>query len=108
MLLASIVNSVVVSPRQVAALRFDFENATVELDHLYGYTDHDFTVTAAAGIGDEVAAAWSEGPAGRPSSHVAQLTAVVDALDAESTPFGRPADGAHHPGVGRRGTSRGA
>ena len=101
MLLASIVNSVV-SPRQVSALRFDSENATVELDHLYGYTDHDFTVTAAAGIGDEVAAAWSEGLAGKPSSHLAQLTAVLDALDAESTPFGRPADGAHHPGVGRR------
>ncbi|TCN41995.1 hypothetical protein EV644_104377 [Kribbella orskensis] len=67
MLLASIVNSVV-PPRQVSALRFAFENATVELDHLHGYTDHgytdhDFTVTAAAGFGDEVAAARSEDPA---------------------------------------------
>ena len=42
MLLASIVNSVV-SSRQVSALRFDFENATVKLDHQYGYTDRDFT-----------------------------------------------------------------
>ncbi|MFC5262964.1 hypothetical protein ACFPJ1_12680 [Kribbella qitaiheensis] len=64
-----------VSPRQVSALRFDFENATVELDHLYGYTDHDLTVTATAGFGDDVAAAWSEDPAGQPSSHLAQLTA---------------------------------
>lgn len=85
MLLASIVNSVV-SPRQVSALRFDFENATVELDHLYGYTDHGFTVTAAAGIGDEVAAAWSEGPASQPSSQLAELAAVLDALTRSPLP----------------------
>lgn len=83
--LASIVNSVV-SPRQVSQLRFDFENATVELDHLYGYTDDDFTVTAAPGHEEPVAAAWAEGPHGRPSSHAAQLTAVLDALDSGGTP----------------------
>jgi hypothetical protein len=37
---ATVVNSVV-SPRQVSALRFGFERATVELSHLYGYTDDD-------------------------------------------------------------------
>jgi predicted dehydrogenase len=83
--LASVVNSVV-SPRQVSQLRFDFENATVDLEHLYGYTDEDFTVTAAPGHEDEVAAAWAAGPAGQPSSHQAQLSAVLDALDAGITP----------------------
>lgn len=58
--LASVVNSVV-SPREVSHLRFDFEQATVELDHLYGYTDDDFTVTAAPGFEDQVAAAWADG-----------------------------------------------
>ncbi|WP_344214754.1 Gfo/Idh/MocA family oxidoreductase [Kribbella sancticallisti] len=83
--LASVVNSVV-SPRQTSTLRFDFENATVDLEHLYGYTDDDFTVTAAPGFEDEVAAAWSKGPTGQPSNHLAQLSAVLDGLDAGTTP----------------------
>jgi predicted dehydrogenase len=83
--LASVVNSVV-SPRQTSSLRFDFENATVELEHLYGYEDQDFTVTAAPGFEDEIAAAWAKGPAGQPSNHLAQLTAVLDALDAGQEP----------------------
>jgi hypothetical protein len=74
-----------VSPRQVTALRFDFENATVELDHLYGDTDDDFTVTAAPGFEDNVTDAWATRPAGQPSSHLAQLTAVLDALDTGPT-----------------------
>ncbi|MFC0623890.1 Gfo/Idh/MocA family protein [Kribbella deserti] len=83
--LASVVNSVV-SPREVSHLRFDFEHATVDLEHLYGYTDDDFTVTAAPGHEDQVAAAWAEGPHGRPSSHTAQVTAVLDALDNKTVP----------------------
>jgi predicted dehydrogenase len=83
--LASIVNSVV-SVREVSHLRFDFEHATVDLEHLYGYTDDDFTVTAAPGHEDEVAAAWAKGPHGRPSSHTAQLSAVLDALETGATP----------------------
>ncbi|ADB33344.1 oxidoreductase domain protein [Kribbella flavida DSM 17836] len=83
--LASVVNSVV-SPREVSSLRFDFEHATVELEHLYGYSDNDFTVTGAPGFEDEVAAAWAVGPAGRPSSHGAQVSSVLDALDAGETP----------------------
>lgn len=83
--LASVVNSVV-SPREVSHLRFDFEQATVELDHLYGYTDDDFTVTAAPGFEDQVAAGWAEGAQGRPSSHHAQVVAVLDALDNQTVP----------------------
>ncbi|MFD2354413.1 Gfo/Idh/MocA family oxidoreductase [Nonomuraea ferruginea] len=43
---ASVVNSVL-SPRETSVLRFDFERATVELEHLYGYTDADWSVTPA-------------------------------------------------------------
>jgi predicted dehydrogenase len=82
---ASIVNSVV-SPRQTSQLRFDFENATVELEHLYGYTDDNFTVTAAAGFEGPVAAAWAAGPSGQPSSHHAQIDAILDAMDAGDPP----------------------
>ncbi|TWD84796.1 putative dehydrogenase [Kribbella amoyensis] len=83
--LASVVNSVV-SPRETSTLRFDFEHATVELEHLYGYSDDDFTVTAAPGFEDEVAATWAEGPSGQPSGHSPQVSAALDALDSGQAP----------------------
>ena len=83
--LAAVVNSVV-SPREASVLRFDLERATVELTHLYGYDDDDFTVTAAPGHEEEVARTWAAGPSGVPSSHEAQFAAVLDALDAGTTP----------------------
>lgn len=82
---ATVVNSVV-SPRERSYLRFDFEHATVELDHVYGYGDEDWTVTAAPGHADEVAAAWAAGPTGVRSGHDAQLGAVLDALAAGTPP----------------------
>jgi predicted dehydrogenase len=83
---ASVVNSVV-SPRQVSALRFDFEHATIELSHLYGYTDADWTVTPAPGHA-AVAASWqsSSSSSSEESSHAGQLAVVLDALDAGVAP----------------------
>ncbi|MDP9794851.1 putative dehydrogenase [Catenuloplanes nepalensis] len=78
--LASVVNSVV-SPRQTSALRFDFERATVELTHLYGYTDDHWTVTPAPGNG-EIKKRWYADWDDVESSHAGQLAAVLDALDA--------------------------
>ncbi|MDG6107644.1 Gfo/Idh/MocA family oxidoreductase [Dactylosporangium aurantiacum] len=80
---ATVVNSVL-SPRQVSALRFDYEQATVELSHLYGYSDDDWTVHPAPGH-EDVATRWSWAPSREESGHAGQLTAVLDALDA-----GRP------------------
>ncbi|MEV5967738.1 Gfo/Idh/MocA family oxidoreductase [Kribbella sp. NPDC051952] len=76
---ASIVNSLV-SPRQTSQLRFDYENATVELEHLYGYQNPDWTVTPADGH-SAVSDAWTADLPDVPSGHTAQLTAVLDALD---------------------------
>jgi predicted dehydrogenase len=76
---ASVVNSVV-SPRQTSALRFDFEHATVELEHLYGYTDADWTITPAPAYDDLSRLFPRTGTA--KSSHADQLAAVLDALDA--------------------------
>jgi len=82
---ASIVNSLL-APRETSYLRVDFASATVELAHLYGYHDGDWTVTAAAGYEEAVAAAWAQGPAGTPSGHAAQLAAVLDALESGGSP----------------------
>ncbi|MBB2947323.1 putative dehydrogenase [Actinoplanes lutulentus] len=78
--LATVVNSVV-SPRQVSALRFDFEHATVELDHLYGYTDDDWTITAAPGH-EELARRWPAASTPARSGHADQIAALLDTLDA--------------------------
>jgi predicted dehydrogenase len=83
--IATVVNSLV-SPRESSYLRFDFEHATVELDHVYGYGDDDWTVTAAPGHQDPVAQAWAAGPAGVRSGHDAQLALVLDALAAGTAP----------------------
>jgi predicted dehydrogenase len=82
---ATVVNSLL-SPRQTTHLRFDFEHATVELDHLYGYGDADWRITAAPGHEEAVARAWAEGPKGRPSGHAAQFAAVLDALETGERP----------------------
>ncbi|NUT46769.1 MAG: Gfo/Idh/MocA family oxidoreductase, partial [Saccharothrix sp.] len=81
---ATVVNSLV-SPRQTSQLRFDFEHATVDLEHLYGYSDGHWQVTAAPGAVD-VASVWASGPPDTPSGHTAQFAAVLDALDSGTTP----------------------
>jgi len=91
---ASVVNSVL-SPREESYLRFDFERATVEVTHLYGYADDDWRVTPAEGCEDEVAAAWKNavgaaGGEGR-SGHAAQFARVLAALrDGQPPPVAPP------------------
>jgi predicted dehydrogenase len=82
---ATVVNSVV-SPREQSYLRFDFEHASVELDHVYGYGDDDWRVTAAPGHEQAVTEAWATGPSGVASGHTAQFGAVLDALAAGTAP----------------------
>ncbi|MEO3927766.1 Gfo/Idh/MocA family oxidoreductase [Micromonosporaceae bacterium B7E4] len=81
---ASVVNSVV-SPRQTSALRFDFSRATVEVEHLYGYDDKDWTLTPAPGH-DAVLTGWTADGDNVPSGHAAQLTVVFDAMDRDEPP----------------------
>jgi predicted dehydrogenase len=88
---ASVINSVL-SPRQESYLRFDFERATVELSHLYGYGDADWQITPAEGCENEVKLAWEAGPAGERSSHRAQFAAVLACLRDGSPPPVTPGD----------------
>ncbi|MDX3661482.1 Gfo/Idh/MocA family oxidoreductase [Streptomyces sp. ID05-26A] len=81
---ASVVNSLL-SPRETSQLRFDFERATVEVEHLYGYTDAHWTVTPAPGH-DDVLPRWRADPSGVVSGHRWQLAAFLDALDSGETP----------------------
>ncbi|SDK90505.1 Predicted dehydrogenase [Glycomyces sambucus] len=80
--LATVVNSVV-SPREVSRLRFDFEHATVEVEHLYGYTDADWRFTPAPGH-ERLADMWIPDDAAPASGHVLQIRSILDALDSAS------------------------
>jgi len=86
--LATITNSAI-SPRQTSRLRFDTEAATVELEHLYGYSDADWTVTPAEGR-EDVAERWAADVAGTDgtgeSGHLAQLVPTYRALVEGRTP----------------------
>ncbi|MFJ4839892.1 Gfo/Idh/MocA family protein [Streptomyces sp. NPDC088746] len=73
---ATVVNSVL-SPDEVSRIRIDCEKATIELTHLYGYRNADWRITPAPGVPEETAAAWQDFGADEPSSHVAQLRALV-------------------------------
>ncbi|KAA9089182.1 Gfo/Idh/MocA family protein [Microbacterium radiodurans] len=81
--LATVVNSVV-SPRETSRLRFDYEYATVEVEHLYGYSDRDWTFTPAPGH-EHLAELWrAEGT--EVSGHRMQIEAILDALVAGERP----------------------
>lgn len=82
--LATVVNSVV-SPRETSALRFDFEYATVEVEHLYGYRDRDWRFTPATGH-EHLAELWAAPADETVSGHALQITAVIDALEAGEQP----------------------
>ena len=75
--IATIINSVL-SPRETSYMRLDFENATVELEHLYGYADHNWTVTPAPGQG-AVVDLWTQGE-DHESGHPAQYRAIIRSL----------------------------
>lgn len=78
--IATVVNSFL-SVRETSSLRVDFEHATLEVDHLYGYRDADWKITAAPGHEESVTEAWREGPIGTPSGHAAQFQAIRTAAD---------------------------
>ena len=88
----SVINSVL-SPRETSYLRFDFTDATVEVEHLYGYDNTSWRWTPAPHVDDAARVeAWppSDDVA---SSHRAQLTELLDSIDDRERPRASGADG---------------
>ncbi|GAB5561415.1 MAG: Gfo/Idh/MocA family oxidoreductase [Synoicihabitans sp.] len=82
----SIVNSAL-SPRQHTYLRLDYQRATVELNHLYGYTKDDWKLTLAPPAQDDaLQQAWQSFPPDIGSTHGAQLRQFVGNMDRGSCP----------------------
>lgn len=90
--MATVVNSVL-SPDEVSRIRIDCERATVELTHLYGHSNADWSLTPAPGVPDDEAAAWRDFGADVPSSHLAQLRELVASMRAGRRPRSSGADG---------------
>ncbi|CCQ44137.1 oxidoreductase, NAD-binding Rossmann fold family protein [Pseudarthrobacter siccitolerans] len=82
--LSTIINSVI-SPRETSQLRFDYENATVELEHLYGYDDSHWRFTPAPGQ-EHLASLWADGSPATPSGHPAQYRYIIEAISSGSVP----------------------
>ncbi len=91
---ASVINSAL-SPRQETYLRFDFQKATVELTHLYGYTRDNWRFTIAPHAQEEgnlLEQAWQSFPPEVGPTHAVQLDAFIANLDAGTRPLTSGAD----------------
>jgi predicted dehydrogenase len=85
--MASIVNSVL-SPREESYLRLDFQKATVELTHLYRYTNADWRYSIPPGAAyEEELARWQTIPDEIPSSHATQLAAFLNSMERNKRPL---------------------
>ncbi|MFE1397068.1 Gfo/Idh/MocA family protein [Nocardiopsis dassonvillei] len=88
----SVANSLL-SPRETSYLRFDFEHATVELEHLYGYDNAHWRWTPAPHVRDADAVASWPPVEDEPSSHRVQLAALLDAMERGERPRASGPDG---------------
>lgn len=84
--MGSVTNSVL-SPREESYLRFDFEKATVELSHLYGYGPDNWKYTKAPEAGEEEFARWKTIPGQKFGGHTAQIAALLDSMDKGERPL---------------------
>lgn len=83
----SIVNSAL-SPRQETYVRLDFQRATLELKHLYGYTKDNWSFTPVPPAeNDSLMQAWQSFPPDVGSTHGAQLNCFVADMDAGRRPL---------------------
>jgi len=85
--LGSIVNSVL-SPREVSYVRFDFQRATVELEHLYSHSNKHWRFSIPDGSGlDADLLRWQAIEGDAPGSHTTQLTHLLDSLERGEAPL---------------------
>ena len=85
--LGSIVNSVL-SPRQTSYVRFDFQKATVELEHLYAHSNEHwrFSIPENAPYKDDLKR-WQDIGENVTGSHTAQLTQMLNSLERGEAPL---------------------
>ncbi|NHI15686.1 Gfo/Idh/MocA family protein [Microbacterium excoecariae] len=90
--MCSITNSLL-SPRETSAVRIDFERATVEVEHLYGYDNAHWRWTPAPGVPAEEAASWAPRENVASDSHAPQFAQVIAAMERGERPVASGDDG---------------
>ncbi|MGW2119032.1 Gfo/Idh/MocA family protein [Streptomyces zhihengii] len=90
--MVSMVNSLL-SPRETSHLRFDFTDATVEVNHLYGYGNDDWQWTPAPHRADATPADLGAPAENESSSHEAQLRLLLRDFRAGRRPAASGDDG---------------
>ena len=83
---ASIINSTL-CPRQETYLRLDCEKATIELTHVYAYKQENWKMTPADSENAGLQKAWNDFPPDVGSIHGAQLLAMAENMDTNTTPL---------------------
>ena len=78
---ASVVTSAL-SPRETSSIRIDTELATVTLDHVYGHTRENWSITPAPGVSEAVVESWVFPEEDEGSGHIALIREVYTAIDA--------------------------
>ena len=85
--MGSIINSIL-CPREESYLRLDLQNATIELSHLYAFSNSNWRVTPAPGQAEsEGMVALNQWPEDAPVSHGIQLGAILDDREAGRRPL---------------------
>jgi predicted dehydrogenase len=84
--MGSVVNSDL-SPRQRTHLRFDFQETTVEVDSLYGYSNADwrYSIPDGASHADSLAR-WQKIPEDALSMHAGQIADLLDCIEENRRP----------------------
>jgi predicted dehydrogenase len=77
---ASVITSAL-SPRQTSSIRIDAELATVTVDHVYGHSRDNWTITPAPGVPEETIAAWAFPQEDEGSGHVPLMRDVYEAIN---------------------------
>jgi predicted dehydrogenase len=81
---ASVVNSLL-SPRETSYLRFDFTDATVEVEHVYGYDNSNWRWSGAPHVPADRVEGWLPvDDIG--SSHAAQFASLLDSMESGRRP----------------------
>lgn len=84
--LGTMINSVV-SPKQESVVRLDFEEATIELKHLYAFENKDWTYSLFEGSSKTQALTnWQQLPPDVPSLHAGQVSHMLDCLEQNKQP----------------------
>ncbi|APU16395.1 Gfo/Idh/MocA family protein [Actinoalloteichus fjordicus] len=90
--MGSVINSVL-SPQEASRIRVDLADATVELAHVYGYTNDDWTYTPARHVTAEQAEGWGTPTTDETGSHAGQLASLLADMRAGRRPRCSGVDG---------------